>query len=80
MAYSFCISEKEALRKICLLPSAYGSTCIGSRCMAWRWVETHINNPDAPEGDLITSGDTHGYCGLAGEPWKRRESYATQRE
>lgn len=41
-------------------------SCLGSRCMAWRWVETHI--PD-DKGDLnILSEDTHGYCGLAGDP------------
>jgi hypothetical protein len=37
--------------------------------MAWRWVETHIPDP-AGGPDLIKSGDTHGYCGLAGKPWK----------
>ncbi len=48
--------------------SASDFNCIADACMAWRWVETHINNPDAPHGDLIPSGDTHGYCGLAGDP------------
>lgn len=42
--------------------------CVASACMAWRWVETHIHDPDNPKGDLIVSGDTHGYCGLAGDP------------
>jgi hypothetical protein len=42
--------------------------CMGSKCMAWRWVRTHIKNPAAPEGDLIASDDTHGYCGMAGPP------------
>ena len=38
--------------------------CIASRCMAWRWVETNIKDG---EGTKV-SGDTHGYCGLAGRP------------
>lgn len=46
----------------------YHNRCIGSACMAWRWHATHINNPDDPTGDLIPSGDTYGYCGLAGAP------------
>lgn len=48
-------------------PGGAGS-CIGGQCMAWRYARTHIKNPDAPDGDLIPSGDTHGYCGLAGAP------------
>lgn len=42
--------------------------CIASDCMAWRWHTTHINNPDAPKGDLIETCDTYGYCGMAGAP------------
>lgn len=43
--------------------------CIGSRCMAWRWVETHLQDE---RGDFtIRSDDTHGYCGLAGDPRER---------
>lgn len=41
--------------------------CIGRRCMAWRWVRTHINDP-AGGPDLVESRDTYGYCGLAGVP------------
>lgn len=29
--------------------------CVGSRCMAWRWV-------------MPVVGDSRGYCGLAGKP------------
>lgn len=69
MSVQFCVSEDEAvLDKFCCLPSSGGSKCTGSKCMAWRWVETHIKNPERPDGDLISSGDTHGYCGLAGKP------------
>lgn len=68
MSVQFCISEHETLKKVCCLPGSGGSCCLGSRCMAWRWVETYIKNP-AGTSDLIRSGDTHGYCGLAGKPW-----------
>lgn len=66
----FCVSEMDAKMVTCPLsiPTAVRAPCEGSRCMAWRWVETHIKNPDAPAGDLIYSDDTHGYCGIAGDP------------
>ena len=32
-----------------------GAICLGSACMAWRWI-----NPDSEAPD--------GYCGLAGRP------------
>ena len=66
-------TEDEAYEKQCHL--RFGGTypemnrpCIASQCMAWRWVRTHINNPDDPGGDLIPSSRTYGYCGLAGRP------------
>lgn len=37
------------------------SPCIGSLCMAWRWVEI-----GGPCGET-TFSETRGYCGLAGE-------------
>ena len=45
------------------------TACLGSGCMAWRWVETHVSGPmkdDGAPGDLVPSSDTHGYCGLGG--------------
>lgn len=39
--------------------------CSGRRCMAWRFGRTNIKGPD---GDLVRSDDTHGFCGLAGVP------------
>src|ERR1700675_2507627 len=51
------------------------ANCLGSGCMAWRWVETNVNGPmgeDGAPGDLVPSGDTHGYCGLAGVPGAAR--------
>lgn len=77
----FCTEEAEAKNKTCHLSigvnPVYGADghgimqggpygCLGSSCMAWRWVRTHINNPDG--GGMIPSDDTHGYCGLAGHP------------
>ena len=32
-----------------------GTTCIGSTCMAWRWLQ-------------LSEPKESGYCGLAGEP------------
>lgn len=77
----FCISETEAKEKICHrsigVRPVYHPTdgqqirdggpwgCIGSECMAWRWVRTNIN--DNPGQPLYESDDTHGYCGLI---WK----------
>lgn len=75
-----CHSEEDARTKVCpnLLPDIFVEDvnhgvahrverhplCIASRCMAWRWMETHIKDAD---GNLtVLSGDTHGYCGLAG--------------
>jgi hypothetical protein len=37
------------------------STCIGSRCMAWRWAPRRLGN-----GQLVPAET--GYCGLAGGP------------
>ena len=38
-------------------------TCIGSKCMAWRWhgVVMGQDSPPRPE-------ELQGYCGLAGRP------------
>lgn len=33
--------------------------------MAWRFVNTHI---DDGNGGTKSSGDTHGFCGMAGDP------------
>ena len=49
-------------------PSSAGYQCVAGGCMAWRWVETHVEDPDGKFGELIQSGNTHGYCGLAGDP------------
>lgn len=73
------MTEEEA--KKCWCPAAtrprpdVGSACIGSQCMAWRWLlEAHIPT-DAENVHEITPVDcikpirvTRGYCGLAGKP------------
>lgn len=68
------ISHCEADLESMLCPMMIGTplscnggsnSCIGRRCMAWRFIETHIANED---GELIPSSDTHGYCGMAGDP------------
>lgn len=63
------VREKEAGGYRCCGPMGCGTVksgpfdsrfCIGSRCMAWRWVD----------GENIPA-KTYGYCGLA--PWKESE-------
>lgn len=79
MPLRFCVEEAKAGEKRCCgqddcgdygLPDPKDGLarrwCIGARCMAWRFVRTHIN--DGAGGDMVLSGDTHGYCGLAGGP------------
>lgn len=73
MSIQFCVSEKEAqTTKLCCVNGPQSSCtafCAGSACMAWRWVETHIDDGGG-RGELVPSTDTHGYCGLAGPPWR----------
>ena len=38
--------------------------CIGSGCMAWRWV---LQGEETGDGDA-PARLTYGYCGLAGKP------------
>lgn len=64
MSIKFCTSESQAGTKRCV-HSEPDRLCIGSECMAWRWVETHISDG---QGGLTPSSETHGYCGLAGLP------------
>lgn len=72
MPLKFCVSEEEAKFKTCPLsfPTVADSigpfSCVGASCMAWRYVWTTI---DDGKGELVASGDTHGYCGLAGRPF-----------
>lgn len=40
----WCVSETEAFKKRCA--QDLSGTCVGSTCMAWRWVKTNVN--DAP--------------------------------
>lgn len=39
------------------------SMCLGSSCMAWRW----INDPAGPQPPDGPESDYRGYCGLAGK-------------
>lgn len=68
MSIKFCVAESDTKNKTCPIihDGQYG--CVGSMCMAWRWVETHI--ADDAGNPTILSCDTHGYCGLAGAPWR----------
>jgi len=42
-----------------------GTHCIGSRCMAWRWIQDELIAFVANGKTVVTDG-THGYCGLSG--------------
>lgn len=46
----------------------YHRYCIGSKCMAWRWVsQASMNNPTRqPGAGIQTIKQEVGYCGLAG--------------
>jgi hypothetical protein len=44
--------------------------CLADRCMAWRFVWTHVILPKE-EKDLVPDGETYGYCGLAGKPGEK---------
>lgn len=75
MAYQFSQSVDDAKTKFCPfvrdeflrgVPFNGQPHCIASACMAWRWAETWVKGDD---GNLnVLSGDTHGICGLAGDP------------
>jgi hypothetical protein len=43
------------------------SMCIGSECMAWRWVKDPVTNLFTYGKELPDYEGEHGYCGLAGK-------------
>lgn len=71
-------TEEEAAGQGCVLgvvttfshnsSQIYRPSCIGAKCQAWRWWGTHINDPENPQGDMVFSDRTYGFCGLAGRP------------
>lgn len=72
MPVPFCHREDDLYSKLCpmmigkpMATNGGSNSCIGRSCMAWRFVETHVKDA---RGDLVPSGDTHGYCGMAGDP------------
>lgn len=64
----FTTEEKKLVEASCIGAGAPEPSvnCISDACMAWRFVETHI--PDEAGNLTVKSGDTHGFCGLAGIP------------
>jgi hypothetical protein len=40
--------------------------CVGSRCMAWRWVKDPLVDFVATDKTIVHKTSNHGYCGLAG--------------
>lgn len=67
------MTEDEAKTKACFRAATFGASqqladgpgprCIGSACMAWRWM-------DAAKGydSAAIRNEQGGYCGLAGGP------------
>lgn len=43
-----------------------GTHCIGSQCMAWRWVKDELTTFVANGQSIPDYKSEHGYCGLAG--------------
>ena len=64
------MTEKEAKTKWCPIngdtDAGSSSDCIGSRCMAWRWL--HKAGTDENDQPNYYAGPWQGYCGLAGRP------------
>ncbi len=65
--YKFAIlSDASAFNRGGHERDAENTRCIGSACMAWRWVEKNVYNN---QGDLIGERvTTYGHCGLASAP------------
>lgn len=42
--------------------------CIGSQCMAWRWIAGDPHGPATDGGILLPRSQWPGFCGLAGKP------------
>ena len=43
------------------------TNCVGSKCMAWRWIKDPLVDFVAKEQTIINKTSEHGYCGLAGQ-------------
>jgi len=63
------VTEKEAAKIIChrmIDPDKplQDQICVGSSCMAWRWIERLEAGPDS----YVSEPGPKGYCGSAGIP------------
>ena len=47
---------------------AQNVNCIGSQCMAWRWIMTPDDAMETDGVGRMGGGTPTGYCGLAGKP------------
>lgn len=70
MPMPVCLPENEARIRWCPFSRTEqrlgeNSECIASSCMAWRWMRTWVPGSN---DTMIESRDTHGFCGLAGDP------------
>ena len=63
MSLKFATSLEDARKKRC--PNNLLSACQADKCMAWRFVRTHVSDGD---GGMVKCGESHGFCGLAVDP------------
>lgn len=76
------MTEEEAKTKWCPFSRFYSTTgafnrsgdgidraskCIGSGCMAWRWIKDPVTDLFTHGKELPDYKGEHGYCGLAGK-------------
>ena len=65
------MTEDEAKTKCCceqLNSTHIFPRCLGSACMAWRWVQMEGNRNIGGQLVVETSNSEHGYCGKADKP------------
>lgn len=69
------VTELEAWDKMCCARPDH--SCCSSRCMAWRWENTHGPDnwvtmyrvpPLRVQGEQLPRDEWTGYCGLGGKP------------
>ncbi len=61
-----CGIKREIRKQEAPFNEFYARFCIGSACMAWRWVTLY---GESDFGERIAEiSKTDGYCGLAGKP------------
>jgi hypothetical protein len=65
------MTEQEAATRWCPQQADRRQTCIGDKCMAWRWhraVEDKLDSKGRRTGRQTITPTGKGWCGLAGKP------------